>query len=97
MVDALVFSALRWNAEPVVGDAKPWQWRSFDGDFKLGTGYTAAITSRADIARNSPFPISLPLLSVGYPASMLYSVLIHCFNGSPNNGNVAFLFLRHAD
>lgn len=25
MVDALVFSDPRWNAEPVVGDAKPWQ------------------------------------------------------------------------
>ncbi|NNM64408.1 MAG: hypothetical protein HKL99_07315 [Burkholderiales bacterium] len=59
--------------------------------------HTAAITSREDIARNSPFLISLPLLSLGYRALMLYGVLIHRCNDSPNNGNVAVLFLRHAD
>ncbi|SCC95417.1 Lipid A palmitoyltransferase PagP [Thiomonas sp. X19] len=96
MVYAMVFSDSHWNAEPVIGYAKQWQWRPFDGDFKLGAGYTAAITSRADLAKNFPIPIALPLLSVGYRGLTLYSVLIPRFNGSPNNGNVAFLFLRYA-
>ncbi len=96
MVYAMVFSDSHWDAEPVVGYAKQWLWRPFDGGFKLGAGYTAAITSRTDILNNFPIPIALPVISMGYRDLTLYSVLIPRFNGSPNNGNVAFFFLRYA-
>lgn len=96
LVYALIFSDSHWNAEPVVGYAKQWLWRPFDGRFKLGAGYTAGITSRADIAKNFPIPIVLPMASVGYGDLTIYGAFLPRFNGSPNNGNVGFLFFRYA-
>jgi palmitoyl transferase len=96
MLYALVFSDSHYNAEPIVGYAKQWVWRPDGGAFDLGIGYTAGVTSRADIAKNIPFPLALPLASVGYGHLNLYGTLIPRFNGSPNNGNVAFFFSRYA-
>ncbi len=91
-VYGLMFSDSHHDAEPVVGYAKQWIWRPFTPNLRLGMGYTVAVTSRADIAKNIPFPIALPLLSIGYRRFTLSGVLIPRFNGSPNNGNVVFLF-----
>ena len=92
LVFAMMFSDSHYNAEPMVGYAEQWNWRPFSGDFRLGAGYTVAVTSRADIMRNVPFPLALPLASVGYGKFTLYGTFLPRFNGSPNNGNVAFFF-----
>ena len=91
-VYALAFSDSHHDVEPVVGYAKQWMWRPFTPKLHLGIGYTIGVTSRADTLKNFPFPIALPLLSIGYHNFTLYSTLIPRFNGSPNNGNVVFLF-----
>ncbi len=91
-VYALIFSDSHHDAEPVVGYAKQWIWRPFTPNLRLGLGYTLGVTSRADVMKNVPFPIVLPLLSIGYRRLTLYSVLIPRLNGTPNNGNVVFLF-----
>ena len=91
-VYALAFSDSHHDVEPVVGFAKQWIWRPFTPQLRVGAGYTIGVTSRADTMKNFPFPIVLPLLSVGYRKFTLYSTLIPRFNGSPNNGNVVFLF-----
>ena len=89
---AMVFSDSHYNAEPIAGYAKQWNWHPFGGEFRIGGGYTVAVTSRADIMRNVPFPIALPVASVGYGKLTLYGTMLPRFNGSPNNGNVAFFF-----
>ncbi|OZB57781.1 MAG: peptide ABC transporter permease, partial [Thiomonas sp. 13-66-29] len=81
--------------EPVVGYAKQWLWNPV-GKLKFGAGYTAGITSRADIFENIPFPIALPLLSVGYGRFTIYGTFIPRINSTLNNGNVAFFFAGYA-
>ncbi|SBP87988.1 Lipid A palmitoyltransferase PagP (fragment) [Thiomonas delicata] len=66
------------------------------GKLKFGAGYTAGITSRADIFENIPFPIALPLLSVGYGRFTIYGTFIPRINSTLNNGNVAFFFAGYA-
>ncbi len=91
-VYALAFSDSHHDVEPVVGYAKQFIARPFTPNLRLGIGYTIGVTSRADTMKNFPFPIALPLLSIGYRRFTLYGTLIPRFNGSPNNGNVVFLF-----
>ncbi len=94
MVYAMVFSDSHWNAEPVVGYA--YQWRYFnDSPVGVGLGYTLAVTSRADIFNNIPFPIALPLLSLRVGRFSIYGTFIPKVNNKLNNGNVAFFFGRY--
>ncbi len=92
MVYAMIFSDSHRNAEPVVGYAKQWIWRPEDGPISLGAGYTAGLTSRADILNNIPFPIALPLVSLGVGPVRLYGTYLPKVNNKLNNGNVAFFF-----
>ncbi len=92
LVYAMVFSDSHRKAEPVVGYAKQWIWRPEGGPISLGAGYTAGVTSRADILNNIPFPIALPLLSLGIGRVRLYGTYLPKVNNKLNNGNVAFFF-----
>jgi palmitoyl transferase len=94
MIYAMMFSDSHRNAEPVVGYAKQWLWNPV-GQLNFGAGYTAGITSRADIFKNIPFPIALPLVSVGYGRFTLYGTFLPKVTSTLNNGNVAFFFARY--
>lgn len=94
MVYAMVFSDSHWNAEPIVGYAHQWMWNS-DHLLGFGLGYTIAVTSRADIFHNIPFPLALPLASVRIGPVSLYGTIIPRVNNNLNNGNVAFFFARY--
>ncbi len=96
MLYAMVFSDSHRNAQPVVGYAKQWDWRPDGGPLVLGAGYTAGITSRADIFHNIPFPILLPLASVGVGDVRIYGTFLPRVSNKLNNGNVAFFFARIA-
>ncbi len=92
MLYAMVFSDSHRNAQPVVGYARQWDWRPAAGPLVLGAGYTAAVTSRADILHNIPFPIVLPVASVGVGRLRLYGTFLPRVSNHLNNGNVAFFF-----
>ena len=92
MVYAMVFADSHRKAEPVVGYAKQWIWRPAQGPISLGAGYTAGLTSRTDILNNIPFPIVLPLFSLGIGAMRLYGTFLPRITHKLNNGNVAFFF-----
>ena len=96
MIYAMMFSDSHRNAEPVVGYAKQWDWHPDHGPLVLGAGYTAGVTSRADIFNNIPFPLVLPLVSVGIGRVRLYGTFIPRVTSKLNNGNVAFFFARIA-
>lgn len=96
MVYAMVFSDSHRNAQPVVGYAKQWDWRPEGGALTLGAGYTAGLTSRADIFHNIPFPIVLPLVSIGIGRVRFYGTFLPRVSSNLNNGNVAFFFARIA-
>lgn len=95
MVYAMVFSDSHWNAEPVVGYAHQWMWGN-DQLIGAGLGYTLALTSRADIFNNIPFPIALPIASLRIGKVSLYGTVIPKVNNKLNNGNVAFFWMRYA-
>lgn len=94
MVYAMVFSDSHWNAEPVVGYAHQWMYFN-DSPVGFGLGYTLAVTSRADIFKNIPFPIALPIASLRFGKLSIYGTFIPKVNNKLNNGNVAFFFGRY--
>ncbi|MCE1161846.1 MAG: peptide ABC transporter permease [Thiomonas sp.] len=94
MVYAMVFSDSHWNAEPIVGYAHQWMYFN-DSPVGFGLGYTLAVTSRADIFKNIPFPIALPIASLRFGKLSIYGTFIPKVNNKLNNGNVAFFFGRY--
>jgi palmitoyl transferase len=77
--------------EPIGGYGYEKIWRPLqDPEFKLGLGYTAAITAR-DNYNYIPLPLILPLASVGYDRLTFQATYIP---GTHNNGNVFFAWLR---
>jgi palmitoyl transferase len=94
MVYAMMFSDSHWNAEPIVGYAHQLMWNN-GHLIGFGLGYTLAVTSRADIFNNIPFPLALPLASVRIGPVSIYGTFIPRVNNNFNNGNVAFFFARY--
>lgn len=64
---------------------------SLTGDFKLGLGFTAFLTTRADIAHYIPVPGVLPLFSLEYQKVSLESVYVP---GGKSNGNILFFWSK---
>ncbi|WP_369788881.1 lipid IV(A) palmitoyltransferase PagP [Rouxiella sp. WC2420] len=77
--------------EPIGGYGYEKIWRPLqDQGFKLGLGYTAAVTARNNY-NYIPIPLVLPLASIGYERLTLQATYIP---GTYNNGNVFFAWLR---
>lgn len=78
--------------EPIGGYGWEKIWTpAEDKKFRLGLGYTAAVTARDDYAY-IPIPIVLPLASIGYDKLTFQATYIP---GTYNNGNVFFAWLRY--
>ncbi|QLK63201.1 lipid IV(A) palmitoyltransferase PagP [Enterobacteriaceae bacterium Kacie_13] len=80
----------KWEPIGGYGWEKIWQPIN-DKNFRLGLGYTAAVTARDDY-KYIPIPIVLPLASVGYNKLTFQATYIP---GTYNNGNVFFAWLRY--
>jgi len=80
----------KWEPIGGYGWQKIWQPMN-DKDFRLGLGYTAAVTARDDY-KYIPIPIVLPLASIGYNKLTFQATYIP---GTYNNGNVFFAWLRY--
>lgn len=61
------------------------------GELKFGLGFTAFLTTRADIAHYVPVPGVLPLLSLEYQKISLDSVYVP---GGKGNGNILFFWSK---
>lgn len=78
--------------EPIGGYGWEKIWTpAEDKNFRLGLGYTAAVTARDDY-KYIPIPIVLPLASIGYNKLTFQATYIP---GTYNNGNVFFAWLRY--
>ena len=78
--------------EPIGGYGWEKIWTpAEDKNFRLGLGYTAAVTARDDY-KYIPIPIVLPLASIGYNKLTFQASYIP---GTYNNGNVFFAWLRY--
>ena len=60
--------------------------------FNFGIGYTAALTSRKDIANGFPVPLLLPMASINYRDFSLMASYVPRISGNKGNGDVLFLF-----
>jgi palmitoyl transferase len=80
----------KWEPIGGYGYEKIWQ-PAQDKNFRLGLGYTAAVTARDDYSY-IPIPFVLPLASVGYDKLTFQATYIP---GTYNNGNVFFAWLRY--
>jgi len=80
----------KWEPIGCYGWEKIWT-PAVDKNFRLGLGYTAAVTARDDY-EYIPIPIVLPLASVGYNKLTFQATYIP---GTYNNGNVFFAWLRY--
>jgi len=79
----------KWEPIGGYGWQKIWQPMN-DKYFRLGLGYTAAVTARDDY-KYIPIPIVFPLASIGYNRLTFQATYIP---GTYNNGNVFFAWLR---
>lgn len=77
--------------EPVAGYAYEKIWQPLDDkEFRLGAGYITAVSAR-DNYDYVPFPLVLPLVSVGYSRLTFQATYIP---GTNSKGNVLFGWLR---
>lgn len=80
----------KWEPIGGYGYEKIWQPVQ-DKNFRLGLGYTAAVTARDDYSY-IPVPLVLPLASISYDKLSFQATYIP---GTYNNGNVFFAWLRY--
>ncbi len=77
--------------QPIIGYGYQKNWYFGEGnDWRLGLGFTAAITARQDYDY-IPIPLPLPLFSIEYKKFALQNTYIP---GTYNNGNVLFTWAR---
>ncbi len=86
----MAFSDSHSNVQPMLGYGHQWMMGPTSG-LHAGIGYTAFLTSRADIYKNFPIPGILPIASVNYRQ---YSLNTSYVPGGRGNGNILFFWSR---
>ena len=89
-VYAMAFLDSHKDIEPTAGYAYQ-KMVPVAGEWKVGGGFTAFLTSRTDTLKGLPVPLVLPLASLQYRKSALMASFMP---GPKGNGNVFFLFGR---
>ena len=78
----------------MAGYAYEWVYPIADTGLEAGVGYTAMLMSRQDYFNGIPFPIALPLASVGTQSTKLMASYVPRLSKNKGNGDVLFVFLR---
>ncbi|MFZ6769179.1 hypothetical protein ACO0LM_19155 [Undibacterium sp. Di26W] len=72
-----------------------YQWMKPLGDkVEVGGGWTGSLISRTDYFSGVPFPVVLPVASIGTRSSKLMATYVPRFSKNKGNGDVLFLFAR---
>lgn len=77
----------------MAGYAYEWVYQIPHTSLELGGGYTAMLMSRQDYFGSVPFPIALPVASIGTKKVKLMFSYVPRFSGK-NNGDVLLVFGR---
>jgi palmitoyl transferase len=86
----MAFSDSHSRIQPILGYGHQWMWGN-QNKLHTGLGYTAFLTSRADIANHFPIPGILPIASINYDK---YSLNTTYVPGGKGNGNILFFWSR---
>jgi hypothetical protein len=89
-VYAMGFQDSHFKPEWIAGYGWKTYWQA-PGDVRLGLGYTAGLTARTDIARYTPVPILLPIVSADYGRLSVEGTYVP---GGKGYGNVMTLWLK---
>ncbi len=82
------------QAQVMAGYAYEWIWPLANTGLEAGLGYTAMMVSREDYFGRVPFPIALPLMSIGVPKVKLMASYVPRLSANKGNGDVLFMFMR---
>ncbi|MDY7540303.1 hypothetical protein QN395_16425 [Undibacterium sp. RTI2.2] len=71
-----------------------YQWMKPLGSLEAGLGYTTLLISRADYFHHFPFPIVLPVASIGTRSSKIMAAYVPRLSKNKGNGDVLLVFVR---
>lgn len=91
---AMAISDSHKQPQLMAGYAYEWVYPIGDTGLEAGLGYTAMLMSRQDYFNGIPFPIALPLASVGTKSTKLMASYVPRISKNKGNGDVLFMFLR---
>ena len=89
-VYAMGFQDSHYKPEWIAG----YGWKTYwpvGSSLRVGLGYTAGLTTRADFGHYTPVPLILPIASLDYKSLSLESAYVP---GGKGNGNVFFMWAK---
>lgn len=90
----IVISDSHYKPQPMLGCAYQWVWPIAKSGIEIGAGYTAMLASRADYFGGVPFPLVLPVASIGTRTYRMMASYIPRISNNKGNGDVLFVFFR---
>lgn len=96
MIYALGISDSHFKPQLMAGYAYEWIYPMGESGFELGVGYTAMLMSRQDYFSGFPFPIALPLGSIGTRDIKLRASYVPRVSKTKGNGDVLLMFVSIA-
>ncbi|MFZ6735872.1 hypothetical protein ACO0LG_28390 [Undibacterium sp. Ji42W] len=92
-VYAMMISDSHFKPQPMAGYV--YQWMKPLGDkIEVGGGLTGSLISRTDYFGGIPFPVILPVASIGTRNTKLMATYVPRFSKNKGNGDVLFMFVR---
>jgi hypothetical protein len=93
IVYALGISDSHFKPQLMAGYAHEWIYPMGGSGLELGVGYTAMLMSRQDYFSGFPFPIALPVGSIGTRDIKLRASYVPRLSQNKGNGDVLLLFV----
>ena len=90
---AMIISDSHYKPQPMAGYAYQWM-KPIAGNIEIGGGYTYSLISRTDYFKGVPFPIALPVASIGTKNTKLMAAYVPRLSKNKGNGDVLLLFVR---
>ena len=90
---ALGISDSHYKLQLMAGYAYEWMYPMGGSGLELGVGYTAMLMSRQDYFNGFPFPVALPVGSIGTRDIKLRASYVPRLSQNKGNGDVLLLFL----
>jgi hypothetical protein len=90
----MTISDSHYKPQPMLGYAYQWMWPIAKSGIEIGAGYTAMVVNRADYFGGVPFPLVLPVASIGAKKFRRTASYIPRISNNKGNGDVLFLLFR---
>lgn len=90
---AMVISDSHFRPQPMAGYAYQWM-RPLGDKVEVGGGLTGVFISRTDYFGGFPFPVILPVASIGTRNTKLMATYVPRLSRNKGNGDVLFMFVR---